>query len=267
MYANINFQYFSPILAITQYVIETFDGTVISMCLSQGDQTLPFLFFVLSISVFFFLPLAILLMLYVLIAKTLMEHPNIMAPSKNNAIPPQMKYRKQVILMLGTVVLAFFICLFPFRVFTLWILIAPAESVVELGMEAYYNILYFCRIMIYINSAINPILYNIMSSKFRGGFLRLCGVRRILSKCGNKGNRKPTFNMSSTQHSSHQTESFFSRYSSSKNTSRTSSSLKDSKDTYIFDKDNATKVKNIEKCFRESYVRLSSNLKNGESYV
>ncbi|GJQ71799.1 Ethr [Trypoxylus dichotomus] len=207
-------------------------------------------------------------MLYVLIAKTLMEHPNIMAPSKNNTIPPQIKYRKQVILMLGTVVVAFFVCLFPFRVFTLWILIAPNESVVNLGMEAYYNILYFCRIMIYINSAINPILYNIMSSKFRGGFLRLCGIRRLRSKYRNKGNRKPTFNTtSSTQNSSHQTsESFFSRYSSNK-TTRTSSSTKDTREnTSTLDKDIA-KVTNIEKTLRESYVRLSCNLKNGESYV
>lgn len=210
-------------------------------------------------------------MLYVLIAKTLMEHPNIMAPSKHNAIPPQMKYRKQVILMLGTVVLAFFICLFPFRVFTLWILIAPSESVLQLGMEAYYNILYFCRIMIYINSAINPILYNIMSSKFRGGFLRVCGVR-LRGKCRKTGNRKATFNTtSSTQHSSHHTsESFLSRYSSNKTTSRTSSSGRESKDTQTSEnnKNTSTKSTNLDKNFRESYVRLSTNLlKNGESYV
>ena len=33
--------------------------------------------------------------------------------------------------------------------------------------------LYFARLMFYINSAINPILYNIMSSKFRNGFKRV----------------------------------------------------------------------------------------------
>ena len=38
--------------------------------------------------------------------------------------------------------------------------------------ETYFNLLYFCRLMLYINSAINPILYNIMSSKFRDGFKR-----------------------------------------------------------------------------------------------
>lgn len=47
------------------------------------------------------------------------------------------------------------------------------------GFETYYNILYFSRIMFHINSAINPILYNLMSSKFRGGFIKLCGLKKL----------------------------------------------------------------------------------------
>jgi len=98
-------------------------------------------------------------------------------------------------MMLGTVLLSFFICLMPFRALTLWIIVAPQEAVFSL--ETYYNILYFCRVMTYINSAINPILYNLMSSKFRDGFLRLCGLRtksRLKFHLGRKG----TFNTTST---------------------------------------------------------------------
>jgi len=84
--------------------------------------------------------------------------------------------------MLGTVVLSFFLCLLPFRALTLWIIIVPPEAVMSLGVEGYYNLLYFCRIMIYLNSAVNPILYNLMSTKFRDGFARLCGVRRGLRR-------------------------------------------------------------------------------------
>lgn len=40
-------------------------------------------------------------------------------------------------------------------------------------MEHYYNVLYFCRVMLYLNSAVNPILYNLMSSKFRKGFRKV----------------------------------------------------------------------------------------------
>jgi hypothetical protein len=99
--------------------------------------------------------------------------------------------------MLGTVVLSFFVCLMPFRALTLWIIVAPQEAVFSLDIETYYNLLYFCRVMIYINSAINPILYNLMSSKFRDGFMRLCGFRSNTHQDLHLG-RKGTFNMTSS---------------------------------------------------------------------
>lgn len=71
----------------------------------------------------------------------------------------------------------FFLCLLPLRVFFLWILASPHEDILALGMEGYYNILYFCRIMFYLNSAMNPILYNMTSARFRAAFLTVCSKR------------------------------------------------------------------------------------------
>ena len=88
--------------------------------------------------------------------------------------PYNTRARKQVILMLGTVVLCFFLCLMPYRALTLWIIITPPEFYEDFSPEKWYNILYFARVMLYINSAINPILYNLMSSKFRIGFCKVC---------------------------------------------------------------------------------------------
>lgn len=109
--------------------------------------------------------------------------------------------------MLGTVVLSFFLCLIPFRVFTLWIIVVPEENVYKLGAEKYYNILYFCRIMVYLNSAVNPILYNLMSSKFRSGFL-LCsdGRRKFYFRRSRNGTCSTTANScrSSTLRNSHE---------------------------------------------------------------
>lgn len=101
-------------------------------------------------------------------------------------------------MMLVTVVTFFFICLLPFRALIVWIILAPHEEVMSLGNEGYYSLLYFCRIMFYLNSAINPILYNLMSSKFRNGFLKLCGIKK---NCFRKHTRAllrtSTFNTSS----------------------------------------------------------------------
>lgn len=101
-------------------------------------------------------------------------------------------------MMLGTVVTFFFVCLLPFRALIVWIVLAPHEEVMKLGNEGYYTLLYFCRIMFYLNSAINPILYNLMSSKFRNGFLKLCGIKRNCYRKHKKALlRTSTFNTSS----------------------------------------------------------------------
>jgi hypothetical protein len=68
--------------------------------------------------------------------------------------------RRQIVVMLGTVVVFFFACLLPFKVLTMWVVISPYE------IFDHISILYFCRLMFYINSAVNPILYNTMSSRY-----------------------------------------------------------------------------------------------------
>ena len=77
--------------------------------------------------------------------------------------------------MLGAVVVSFFFCLLPFRLLTL----ISVEDSEDLSPEMYYILVNFCRVMVYLNSAVNPILYNLMSSKFRGGFLRLFGLKNF----------------------------------------------------------------------------------------
>lgn len=172
LYHAFSFHFFShslhsPVLWIAKYGFsEYYDGSIVSVCLTLVDSFWPAFFFVGSISVFFILPFLILLVLYTVIARHLMNNPGITSHGNRSNV---LKYRKQVIFMLGAVVISFFICLLPFRALTLWIIIVPPETILQLGIEGYYSILYFCRIMLYINSALNPILYNLMSSKFREG--------------------------------------------------------------------------------------------------
>ncbi|EGK96735.1 AGAP002881-PB [Anopheles gambiae str. PEST] len=167
----------------------------------------PASFFVGSIVLFFIVPLLILVVLYSVIAKNLMENPTIIMSSASSGNRGNVyKYRKQVIFMLGAVVVSFFVCLLPFRALTLWIIIVPSEAIVSIGIERFYILLYFCRIMLYMNSAINPILYNLMSSKFRNGFLQLLGCGKIVrsDSISSGGTRKGggTFHTGSTNLSS-----------------------------------------------------------------
>ncbi|KAG8562551.1 hypothetical protein GDO81_015722 [Engystomops pustulosus] len=78
--------------------------------------------------------------------------------------------RKQVTKMLAVVVVLFALLWMPYRTLVL------VNSFVE---NPYLDpwFLLFCRICVYANSAINPVIYNLMSQKFRTAFKRLC-------KCG-----------------------------------------------------------------------------------
>ncbi|XP_047539852.1 growth hormone secretagogue receptor type 1 isoform X1 [Vanessa atalanta] len=243
----------SPILGVATFTYERYnDGTEVPVCLTQADTFWSALFFILIIAIFFIIPLGVLLVLYSVIAKNLMENPAIIAQNTKNTnnAGNVLRYRKQVILMLGTVVLSFFICLLPFKALTLWIIVFPPETILSLGIDGYYILLYFCRVMLYLNSAINPILYNLMSSKFREGFVKLLKINKLMRCSRNlreNMQRRDTFNTTtSTGFSSSQntSDSFWRRYSNRASSqkyfiNRDSKKIKEVKD--IFD----TKVQQV----------------------
>jgi hypothetical protein len=176
------------------------DGTEFAQCLTQAVTFWQISFFITIIVILYVLPLIILIVLYSIIAKNLISAASKVVMNKT-VDPYNARARKQVILMLGTVVLCFFLCLMPYRVLTLWIIIAPSELPAEISPEKWYNILYFSRVMLYINSAINPILYNLMSSKFRIGFCKvcICYKRKVIKK--NKRGKRTVTNGSTTSSS------------------------------------------------------------------
>ena len=106
-------------------------------------------------------------------------------------------FNRQVVAMLGAVVVSFFVCLLPFRLLTL----ISIEDV-KMSPDAYFILVNFCRVMVYLNSAINPILYNLMSSKFRGGFLRLFGFRGRFTRQGTVSSSTMAHTTSTTNTSS-----------------------------------------------------------------
>ncbi|CAH1118947.1 unnamed protein product [Phaedon cochleariae] len=188
----------SPMFGIAEFKhVEYFDGSRVHACHTLANTFWSALYFLSSIFLFFIIPLVVLLVLYFIIARNLMSNAATLVLNKhidNYSI----RARRQVILMLGTVVLSFFLCLIPFRVFIFWIIVVPEEHVFRLGVEKYYNILYFCRIMVYLNSAVNPILYNLMSSKFRHGFAICSETKRKLFRRSRNGTTSTTATRSSS---------------------------------------------------------------------
>ena len=73
----------------------------------------------------------------------------------------------QVTKMLAVVVILFAALWMPYRT-----LVVVNSFLDRAYLDSWF--LLFCRICIYLNSAINPVIYNAMSQKFRAAFRKIC---------------------------------------------------------------------------------------------
>ncbi|XP_061902219.1 thyrotropin-releasing hormone receptor b [Entelurus aequoreus] len=85
--------------------------------------------------------------------------------------------RRQVTKMLAVVVVLFAGLWMPYRT-----LVVVNSFLERPYLDSWF--LLFCRVCVYLNSAVNPLIYNAMSQKFRAAFLKIC-------RCGRRRSDKP----------------------------------------------------------------------------
>ncbi|XP_013880272.1 thyrotropin-releasing hormone receptor b [Austrofundulus limnaeus] len=147
---------------------------------------LPVYFF--DFGVFFVVPLLLSAVLYGLIARILILNPlpsdpkdgrkNGTASCKNSRhCSSTATSRRQVTKMLAVVVVLFAVLWMPYRT-----LVVVNSFLDRPYLDTWF--LLFCRTCIYLNSAVNPLIYNAMSQKFRAAFRKICG-------CRGRGSDKP----------------------------------------------------------------------------
>ncbi|XP_020788497.2 thyrotropin-releasing hormone receptor-like [Boleophthalmus pectinirostris] len=171
-----------------------YDNIVIKTCGYRVSRKyyLPIYFF--DFGVFFVVPLLLSAVLYGLIARILFLNPlpsnpkdkkkkkkNAQANShaaNNNTSCKNSRHssstatsRRQVTKMLAVVVILFATLWMPYRT-----LVVVNSFLDHPYLDSWF--LLFCRVCIYLNSAINPVIYNAMSQKFRAAFQKICGCRR-----------------------------------------------------------------------------------------
>nr|UUA44342.1 growth hormone secretagogue receptor [Alligator sinensis] len=129
-------------------------------------------------SVFFFLPVFCLTVLYSLIGRKLWRRkrknmgPSASVRDKNN---------RQTVKMLAVVVFAFILCWLPFHVDRYLFSKSFEAGSLELAVISQYcNLVSF--VLFYLSAAINPILYNIMSKKYRAAACQLFGLKPLPKK-------------------------------------------------------------------------------------
>ncbi|KAM3594334.1 uncharacterized protein V6R79_005971 [Siganus canaliculatus] len=124
-------------------------------------------------SVFFFMPVFCLTVLYSLIGRRLWQRHR--ETSINSRVAHREKSNRQTIKMLVVVVMAFVLCWLPFHVGRyLQFRSLDAPSPLLSVLSEYCSLV--SVVLFYLSAAINPILYNTMSWKYRGAAARLFGL-------------------------------------------------------------------------------------------
>ncbi|XP_067000362.2 neuropeptides capa receptor [Anabrus simplex] len=128
----------------------------------------------LSSLVFFLIPMLVMVVLYVRMGLTIWR-PRGVGKRVEGSIHRKLKHnqsRKSIIRMLAAVVIAFFLCWAPFHLQRLLYMYArDSPNFPEINEWMYY----IAGCFYYFSSTVNPILYNVMSAKYRDAFFRtLC---------------------------------------------------------------------------------------------
>ncbi|XP_072394156.1 pyrokinin-1 receptor-like [Diabrotica undecimpunctata] len=175
-------------------VDEEQNGNIVRLCTMKN----PFFDHAFEISTFviFFVPMSLISILYILIGIQLRRSTNIGSsrPKSTNTSGAQEEFgrksnnrntaaQKRVVKMLVAVVAAFFICWAPFhaqRLLAVYLSTASIETQ-EMFSDFYLYLMYVSGLLYFISTTVNPVLYHIMSKKFRTAFKdtfsQLCGCR------------------------------------------------------------------------------------------
>ncbi|CAK9820779.1 Pyrokinin-1 receptor [Anthophora plagiata] len=162
--------------------------------------------FEISTMLFFVVPMTIITVLYILIAIKLRRSRLLTASTKRNHLSDGLNHcdsgrgktaaQRNVIRMLVAVVVAFFICWAPFHAQRLLAVYARSrEAIPENALVVVYTTLtYVSGVFYYLSTTVNPLLYNIMSNKFREAFKSMLSNQcRRKWTTGGSVSRRPTY--------------------------------------------------------------------------
>ncbi|KAK3083555.1 hypothetical protein FSP39_025352 [Pinctada imbricata] len=167
----------APMFFIVEYKdAEYYDGSNVKVCRQPINSQWKIGYIMTIFFVFFFVILLILLFLISRMAMFLLHQTNLFEGQNKERQINTLRSRRKVVVMLLLVVICFFVCLLPQRIVGIWFVFAEQEDILRLGLEGYLNLLTAIRMLMYLNSALNPVIYNSMSTK----------VRRVMTSFLNK---------------------------------------------------------------------------------
>uniref|UniRef100_A0AC11BTL4 Thyrotropin releasing hormone receptor n=1 Tax=Ovis aries TaxID=9940 RepID=A0AC11BTL4_SHEEP len=172
--------------------ISTYKDAIVVSCGYKISRNYYSPIYLMDFGVFYVVPMILATVLYGFIARILFLSPipsdpkensntwkndstyqnkNLNSKTSNRYFNSTVSSRKQVTKMLAVVVILFALLWMPYRT------LVVVNSFLSSPFQENWFLL-FCRICIYLNSAINPVIYNLMSQKFRAAFRKLCNCKQ-----------------------------------------------------------------------------------------
>ncbi|XP_075180983.1 growth hormone secretagogue receptor type 1-like [Anomaloglossus baeobatrachus] len=126
-------------------------------------------------TIYFLIPVFFLTLLYGLICRKLWKNNHgVQGPNAAS----RGKQHKQTVKMLAVVVLSFVLCWLPFHVGRILFACLKFEEVMFYHLTQYLNLI--SMVLFYLNASINPMLYNIMSQKYRAAMSKILNPKEDL---------------------------------------------------------------------------------------
>ena len=111
---------------------------------------------------------------------------------KNSDKEQVAKTRNQIARMLILNGVVFFLCLTPFQLINLYLFFRWWAGLDIFSEEEKRYVLWCGRVAMLLNSAINPILYNVSNGRYRKAFVEAFICTKMLSTCSSSKNKSPT---------------------------------------------------------------------------
>lgn len=161
-----------PIVAV-MHLQETDVGP---LCLEGGwpNETFRDVYTVLSFCLTYAIPLPMIAVFYTVIVMKLNKAARETSDSEGFRTA---KAKGKVVRMLIIVVVFYFLCFLPYHITYLWYEFGDGRE-----YKGIWILMSYCHVLVYSNSAVNPVLYGFLSDQFRRGFARLVPCCRIWSK-------------------------------------------------------------------------------------
>ncbi|XP_070210456.1 neurotensin receptor type 1-like [Littorina saxatilis] len=158
--------------------VEYYDDSVELICRTSSKTLMSRVFFLVDFILCLILPLLAITFFYCAIVFKLTPRHCCQSRSKadtfnihsTNHQDSRAMSRRQVIRMMVAVVAVFYICLLPFRCIAIVTVFGSSEQIQRLGFTGYQMILQTTRLLTFVNSASNPVIYGLMCTKFRKAF-------------------------------------------------------------------------------------------------